>query len=150
MSWCDLRKGRYLQEQGEYFVTFNTQNKQPYFYDFNLACLFSQQIAVNETKHNCLWLAWVLMPDHFHGLLRLNSAGSTLPNIVKGLKGSTSLIINKERKQQKQFWQPAYYDRALRIDENRKQVARYILANPLRKGLVNKLADYAFWNSVYL
>jgi putative transposase len=150
MSWSDLRKGRYSHEQGEYFVTFNTQNREPYFHDFNLACLFSQQIIVNETKHNCVWLAWVLMPDHFHGLLRLNVNGSTLPNVIKGLKGSASFILNKECNQQKQFWQSSFYDRALRVDENRKNLARYILANPLRKRLVNNIANYSFWNSVYL
>ncbi|SEL71150.1 Transposase IS200 like [Colwellia chukchiensis] len=90
------------------------------------------------------------MPDHFHGLLRLNLNCSTLPNIIKGLKGSSSFIINKERNEQKQFWQASFYDRALRVDEDRKKIARYIVANPLRKGLVNNIADYSFWNSVYL
>jgi len=150
MSWDDLRKGRYSHEQGEYFITFNTQNRAPYFHDFDLACLFSQQIMVNETKHNCLWLAWVLMPDHFHGLLRLNLNASTLSNVVKGLKGRSSLIINKKCGQPRRLWQSSFYDRALRIDEDKKQVARYILANPLRKGLVNNIANYPFWNSIYL
>jgi REP element-mobilizing transposase RayT len=90
------------------------------------------------------------MPNHFHGLLRLNVNGSTLPNVIKGLKGSASFIINKECNQQKQFWQSSFYDRALRVDEDRKNLARYILANPLRKRLVNNIANYSFWNSVYL
>lgn len=150
MTWNDLRKGRFSQKHGEYFITFNTQNREPYFNDFNLALLFAQQIIINETKNNCAWLTWVLMPDHFHGLLRINQKGSALSKTIKSLKGSSSFIINKEFKHQKQLWQPSFYDRALRADEDRKCVARYILANPLRKGLVNNIADYPFWNSIYL
>ena len=40
-----------------------------------------------------------------------------------------------------------------RFDEfsrSQKDVARYIVANPLRAGLVKKLADYPFWNAVWL
>ena len=29
-------------------------------------------------------------------------------------------------------------------------VARYIVANPLRAGLVTKIGDYPFWNAVWL
>ena len=153
MTWNDLRKGRFSHEYEEYFITFNTHNREPYFNDFNdfnSAQLFAQQITANETKNKCAWLTWVLMPDHFHGLLCINPNGSALSKTIKGLKGSSSFIINKEYKRQKQFWQPSFYDRALRADEDRKSVARYILANPLRKGLVDNISNYPFWNSVYL
>jgi len=150
MSWDDLRKGRYSQEQGEYFITFNTQNKQPYFNDFNLACLFCQQITLNEKKHHCTWLTWVLMPDHFHGLLRLDNKNENLSKVVGALKGSSSFVINKELKNKGKLWQSSFYDRALRAEDDRKNISRYIAANPLRKKLVSNVSDYPFWNSVYL
>ncbi|MBL0702230.1 MAG: transposase [Desulfosarcina sp.] len=150
MSWDDLRKGRYSQEQGEYFITFNTQNKQPYFNDFNLACLFCQQITLNEKKHHCTWLTWVLMPDHFHGLLRLDNKNENLSKVVGALKGSSSFVINKELKNKGKLWQSSFYDRALRAEDDRKNISRYIAANSLRKKLVSNVGDYPFWNSVYL
>ena len=150
MSWDDLRKGRYSQEQGEYFITFNTQNKQSYFNDFNLACLFCQQIAINEAKYHCTWLTWVLMPNHFHGLLRLESGSNNLSKVVGTLKGRSSFVINKKSHCNGKLWQASFYDRALRVEDDRKNIARYIVANPLRKGLVNSTGDYPFWNSVYL
>ncbi len=150
MSWDDLRKGRYSQENGEYFITFNTQNKHPYFNDFNLAHLFCQQIAINENKHKCNWLTWVLMPDHFHGLLRLGVNGSNLSKVVGALKGASSFVINKKLKNNGKLWQSSFYDRALRVEDDRTSIARYIVANPLRKGLVQKVGDFPFWNSVYL
>lgn len=150
MSWDDLRTGRYSQENGEYFITFNTQHKQPYFHDFTLACLFCQQIVINEAKYHCTWLTWVLMPDHFHGLLRLNTGSTNLSKVVGTLKGTSSFIINKTRQGKDKLWQSSFYDRALRAEDDRKNIARYIVANPLRKGLVKNITDYPFWNSVYL
>ena len=37
------------------------------------------------------------------------------------------------------LWQPGFYDRALRREDDRKAVARYILTNPLRAGLVGSM-----------
>ncbi|WP_158969508.1 transposase [Paraglaciecola sp. L3A3] len=150
MSWDDLRKGRYSQAHGEYFITFNTQNRQCYFSEFNLACLFCRQINVNETQHHCTWLTWVLMPDHFHGLLRLGNKGSNLSKVVGALKGVSGFRVNKKISRNGKVWQSSFYDRALRDEDDRKTIARYIVANPLRKGLVKHLNDYPFWNSVYL
>lgn len=150
MSWNDLRKGRFSQAQNEYFITFNTQNKRAYFNDFNLAHLFCKQIALNEIKYQCSWLTWVLMPDHFHGLLRLGIDGGKLSQAVGGLKGVSSFEINKELNISGKLWQPSFYDRALRRTEDRKNIARYIIANPLRKALVKDIGNYSFWNSTYL
>ncbi|GIU24636.1 transposase [Shewanella sp. MBTL60-007] len=149
MSWSDLRNGRFSQEGGEYFITFNTDNKREYFSDFNLACLFCLQIAINERKHNCIWLTWVLMPDHFHGLLRLGK-NAELSMVVGALKGASSFAINKELKRTGRLWQASFYDHALRLDDDRENISRYIVANPLRKNLVKRIGDYPFWNSIYL
>nr|WP_305800402.1 hypothetical protein [Thiolapillus sp.] len=48
------------------------------------------------------------------------------------------------------LWQPAYYDHALRKEDNHKEIARYIVANPLRGGLVKSLGDYPHWDSIWL
>ena len=87
------------------------------------------------------------MPDHFHGLLQL-AEGENLSVIIKRLKGVSARALNNEPG--KTFWQPNFYDRALRKDENRAQVARYVVANPLRAGLVTNIGDYPHWDSVWL
>ncbi|MFG1491308.1 transposase, partial [Oceanospirillum sp. HFRX-1_2] len=87
MSWSELRKGRVSQFGREYFITFVTNNRTDIFHDFDAAKLFCQQIAANQQIHNCRWLTWVLMPDHFHGLLRLESESTSLSAIVGHLKG---------------------------------------------------------------
>jgi len=150
MSWNDLRKGRFSQSQREYFVTFNCLNKKSLFYDANIAHQFCKHIELNEEKHGCTWLTWVLMPDHFHGLLKLGENGSQLSTVVAELKGATAYAINQALSSRGKVWQSSFYDRALRQEDDRKSIARYIVANPLRKGIVENIGDYPFWNSIYL
>jgi hypothetical protein len=38
----------------------------------------------------------------------------------------------------------------LRKDEDLQTVARYIVANPLRAGLVEKIGDYPLWDAIWL
>ena len=150
MSWNDLRKGRFSQERGEYLITFNTLGRISFFNEFELACLFCRQIAVNERRYQCTWLAWVLMPDHFHGLLRLESSENSLSKVVSGLKATSGYAANQHLKRKGRFWQPAFHDRALRTEDDRLAVARYVAGNPLRAQLVSDLKNYSFWNAVYL
>jgi len=150
MSWNDLREGRFSQERGEYLITFNTLDRITFFDDFDLACLFCRQIAANERRYQCTWLTWVLMSDHFHGLLRLENAESTLSRVVAGLKATSGYAANQHLKRQGRFWQPAFHDRALRTEDDRIAIARYIVGNPLRAELVSNLKEYPFWNAVYL
>ena len=70
---------------------------------------------------------------------RINSALHEpwpLPRVVKTLKARSALTINRHLGQNGNLWQRAYYDRAARKDEDIRQIARYIVANPLRAELV--------------
>jgi len=122
MSWNDLRKGRCSQPNREYFITFTTYKRVPLFTNYKAANCFCRLLAVNEVKTQASWLAWVLMPDHFHGLLKVPE-GADLSH---------------------------YFDRALRRDQDRLAIARYIVANPLRAKLVKSIREYPYWNAVYL
>ena len=73
MGYNDLRKGRYSEPGREYFITFVVQDRQPVFQDHQSAKTFIQGLVASQQQHDCQWLAWVLMPDHFHGLLVLGN-----------------------------------------------------------------------------
>ena len=45
------------------------------------------------------------------------------------------------------LWQPSYFDHVLRDDEETKRAVRYVLENPVRKGLVTEFANYPFSGS---
>jgi len=94
-------------------------------------------------------LAWVLMPDHLHILIQLGEQHQ-LSQIMGGLKTQTAHQLNTHLNRTGLVWGRAFHDHALRKDENIQQVARYIVANPLRAGLVEKIGDYPFWNAIWL
>ena len=146
MAYNDLRKGRYSQTGGEYFITTVVNGRRPLFADFQLARCFIHELAHSQLNGHCQWLAWVLMPDHFHGLLQLQH--NDLSNVIKKLKGRSARRINEylygagdvglqvglkpdlqENGQRPSVWQANFYDHALRTEENRVQIARYIVAN---------------------
>lgn len=143
MPWGDLKKGRHSQPNQDYFITFTTDSRVPHFRDFHCAALLAREI---QHSPDFLMLAWVIMPDHVHFLATLQK--STLGNAVKNIKGRSARGINKLGFNFR--WSPAYYDHALRAEESRISIARYIVANPLRANIVTNIGEYPFWNSVYL
>ena len=148
MSYNALRKGRFSQPGQDYFLTLVTRRRQPVFQDFQMARLLIREMRRLESEQRLLWQAWVVMPDHLHGLISLEQC--TLPENIRLLKGCSSRAINAFRQEKGSLWQPAYYDHALRKEEDRKAIARYIVANPLRGGLVTSLGDYPHWDSIWL
>ena len=88
-------------------------------------------------------LAYVLMPDHFHWLLQLQEKAD-LDISVARVKSVSAHMINKYIGRKGQVWQSGFYDHALRKEEDVINVARYIVANPLRAGLVKSLYKFSF------
>ncbi len=94
-------------------------------------------------------LAWVLMPDHAHWLLQLG-AGRTLDVLVAELKAFSARNANRSLARLGPVWGRSYHDRAIRREEDIQDVARYIVANPLRAGLVRRIGEYPYWNAIWL
>jgi putative transposase len=96
-------------------------------------------------------LAWVLMPDHAHWLVELEPA-SSLSGLISTLKRESTKAANAIASNPKGtvLWMPGFHDRAIRSDDDLAGVARYIVANPIRAGLVARVGDYAWWNAVWI
>jgi REP element-mobilizing transposase RayT len=73
-----------------------------------------------------------------------------LSHVIKLFKGRSAAAVNQHLQRQGSLWQRGFHDHALRRDEDQQQVARYIIANPLRAGLVEKIGDYPLWDAIWL
>ena len=144
----DLRSGRYSQFGRPYLITTVTDNRDPIFQDFNIARMMIRELHACCDQLHIESLAWVLMPDHLHWLFLLNH--SLLSEVLIRVKGRSAYAINRYRGGHARVWQKGFHDHAIRKDEDIKAVARYIIANPLRAGLVDKIGDYPFWDAVWL
>lgn len=149
MPYSDLRRGRYSEPGREYLITAVTHERRPVFADFKAARRLILEMRHLEASGSASWLAWVVMPDHVHGLLSLSGARA-LSAVMNDWKGRSARALNHWLGRKGRFWQTGFHDHALRGEEDRRAVARYIVANPLRAGLVRRLGDYAHWDSVWL
>jgi REP element-mobilizing transposase RayT len=92
--------------------------------------------------------AYCLMPDHLHLLVSLKDDKRNILDIVKHFKSKVSFEL-KGRYTAKQLWQDRFYDHVLRKDEDIYKQARYILENPVRKGLVIDFMEYKCMGGLY-
>ena len=144
-----LRHGRRSIPGHVYLVTFTTHHSQRFFTDFALA-----STACRATEDPRLWrsshlLAWVLMPDHWHGVVRIGE-GDRLAAVVQRLKANSARQVRREHPLVGQVWASGFHDHALRADEGLKAAARYVVRNPVAAGLVRRVGEYPFWNAVWL
>lgn len=89
------------------------------------------------------------MPDHWHGIVQLGST-EALPALMRRVKAVTAGAINRHVGKQGALWMRAYHERALRHDEDIRTVARYVIANPVRAGLVQSVGQYPYWDAVWI
>jgi REP element-mobilizing transposase RayT len=82
------------------------------------------------------------MPDHLHLLLEGRFTTSDFRSTMTLLRQRTAIAFHKYHRLTP--WQHGYYERVLRADEETEIVAGYIVANPVRAGLVNRIEDYPF------
>ena len=142
-----MRKGRVSLPNAAYLVTTATHGRAPLFLDFPLACAAIRAFAQAD-RIDARLLAWVLMPDHVHWLLQLDEVRD-LSSRVRWLKSTSAQAVNRLRGQQGPVWARAFHDRAVR-GEDIRHMARYIVANPLRAGLVERVGAYPYWNAAWL
>lgn len=93
--------------------------------------------------------AFVLMPDHLHWLFALTEK-VVLASVMRLVKGCSAKQINAYLKRKGPEWDKAFHGHALRKDEDIINIARYIVANPLRAGLVKNIAQYPLWDAIWL
>jgi len=83
------------------------------------------------------------MPDHVHWLFTLRRDG--LSDCLRRFKSRSAHTINLVRQVPGPVWQSGFYDHRLRDDEDLRVQARYIVANPIRAGLVADIREYPYW-----
>jgi REP element-mobilizing transposase RayT len=139
----NLRRGRFSQAGQIYLLTMVGIGRSSVFADFCAArCVVRAMhepsvVSVAET------VAFVVMPDHVHWLVQLKDRAS-LGDVVRRFKARVSIVLGSA------VWQRGFHDHALRKDEDMIKAARYIVANPVRAGLVRRVGDYPHWDAVWL
>lgn len=108
----------------------------PILADITVRCLLDQR-----AKLNCDLLVYCVIPDHIHLVVAPRINGAFSLQYVDRFKGWTSREVGLAG-WTGYLWQPRSYDHVLRRNEDLEQIAAYILANPVRRGLCAEPRGY--------
>lgn len=144
----NLRKGRVSEIGRVYLVTSVTCGRMPIFTDFTAARHAVRELHACDDAGLCSTLAFVLMPDHLHWLVKLEQG--TLSALVGRFKLRAASAVNLVHGTRgAPVWQAGFHDHAVRNDEDLREMARYIVANPVRAGLVRTSGAYPHWDAIW-
>ena len=145
-----LRAGRVSLPGNAYHVIFRTFRGRLLFDDLQLGRIVVDGLRRQDEARRTSTLAFVVMPDHVHWLFTLGP-DATLAGVMSRLKGFTARRINTSMGcAGRKVWQAGFFDHAVRRDEDLQAIARYIVANPLRPGMVTSLRDCALWDAFWV
>ncbi len=118
---------------GQYFVTICTSNRACVFGEIiEGAMRLSREGTIAEAAwrnlpahHRHLALdAFVIMPNHLHGILLFQAPGAALGTVIGGFKSEVSRLLRRP------MWQRYYYDHVIRSREGLDRIRSYIEKNP--------------------
>lgn len=141
---------------GMYFITICTQNRQRFFGTIAADTATLQPTVLGQVAMDCWYRipeyfpfvaldAFQVMPDHLHGIICINKApeeqtdwqpnrfGPQRQNLASILRGYKSGVKSYATRHQLEFgWQPRYYDRVIRDENELNRIRTYIEINPLK------------------
>lgn len=130
---------------GTYFVTSSTWQRRSIFVGERAFELFVDCVFKYRTQGAYKIYAFVLMPDHFH-LILTPKGGTALERAVQFVKGGSAHAIGKELAFKFPVWQKGFSDHRLRDAADFATHLRYLVLNPVKRGLVSSPEEYA-WTS---
>lgn len=146
---------------GLYHVFNQGNNKRPIFYGRDNYLFFLKKMRIHLNEH-CDILAWCLMPNHFHWLIRvpddytcsfdeMDTAKNIFPinRSISTLLSSYTKALNKSRSETGSLFLSRTKAKHLNPDDQFSDdyplvCFLYIHQNPFRAGLVNKLESWSF------
>ena len=165
-----LKDYNYAQA-GAYFITVCTQHHACLLGDIQDdrviltdagRIVAEEWIKTAELRDNVSLDAWVVMPNHFHGILYLSDirrgtarraptseyfgrpVPGSLPTIIRAFKSATTQRINQWRRTPgARLWQRNYYEHVIRDDADLNRIRQYITDNPLHWALDREHPDNA-------
>ena len=126
--------------------TLCIKNDALLFVDPNIVKLFTEILESVALKSGCIVPVYCFMPDHQHLILSGTDGDADLWKTIVAYKQRTGYWLAKHRPAIS--WQKDFYDHIIRSDENLATQIRYVLDNPVRKGLVASWHEYPYKGSL--
>src|SRR5688572_13897972 len=131
-----------------YFLTICTFQRTRHFTSRDLVTAVWLQFTRTASEEQFALIAYCFMPDHLHVLAEGHAPSSDLKAFMATAKQRAAHAARPWIRGR--LWQSGYFDRILREEDSAQEIARYILQNPIRAGLVTSARDYPFLGSEIL
>ncbi|MEA3441478.1 MAG: transposase [Chloroflexota bacterium] len=138
------RKVNFVQDH--YYHCYNRgANKEPIFRTDDNYIFLLGRIRKYSQKFNISIIAYCLMPNHYHFLLRQDSSLS-ISDFLQAVFNSYTKAFNKANNRRGTLFEERF--KAINIDKDSYllHLCRYIHRNPLDAGLVIQLDDWQYSN----
>ena len=136
---------RGLADNHIYHILNRGNNKQRIFSKQQDYEAFADLIKKAKKLYPLKLLAYCLMPNHFHMIVR-PALAEHLSKWMQWLMTSHVRRYNKHHNAVGHVWQGRFKSFIIQDNEYLINAIRYVEANPVRAGLVNKASDWA-WSS---
>jgi len=128
-----------------YFLTFCTYRRHRRFGTADRVSAVRAQIERAAREERFALAAYCFMPDHLHLLIEGQDDGADCLRFITRAKQRSG--YHYQAAFGERLWQRYGFERTLRDHDSTLSIARYIVENPVRAGLVERVADYPFSGS---
>jgi putative transposase len=132
------------QQPGYHHIGARGNNKQRIFLSDQDRYLFLFLLTVAAKKHDWHILAYCLMRNHFHVVIRIGPAG--MSRGMCELQTGYAVSFNKTHGRINHLFGSRYWSERATSDEHLMSVIRYVLRNPRRAGAKGPLESHR-WTS---
>jgi putative transposase len=138
-----LRRGRFSEDYGCYFITKCTLYRRPVLATPTTAQILTDSWTYLRTSERLKLFAFCIMPDHFHMTLCL-MPGENLSKLFEDSGKFTARQLNLALERKGQFWEEGFRDRRCRNESELHDLCVYIEHNPVRAGLVERAEQWPY------
>ncbi len=141
---------RNLLPGGTYFFTVTLHNRRATYLTDHIELLRN---AMRQTAQRRPFQthAIVILPDHLHAIWTLPPADNDYPARWRSIKANVSrdlaaqgIKIDKTPRGEYLLWQKRYWEHTIQNDDDFRRHVDYIHYNPVKHGLVNRVADWPY------
>lgn len=138
------RAPRKRSDSGLYHVMLRGINKQRIFHEEGDYQSFLQALRIYRDKCPFQLLAWCLMPNHVHLLIKELPEGDNISQIMKRVGTKYVYWYNLRNERNGPLFQGRFSSEVIKGDAHFLTVLRYIHRNPVKAGIATSLQEYPY------
>jgi putative transposase len=127
-------------------ITMCIKDRVSIFSNPNVVEVFVGFLKEIAEKYPCDIPVYCFMPDHLHLIITGNNNEMDLLKVISAYKQKTGFWLSKNKISAR--WQKDIFDHVIKKDESLSRNIKYILDNPVRKGIVSDWQEYPYKGAI--